>query len=216
MLRFEESLVFLEEALKRNPDSINTLINKAESLYQLKRFDEALETADKVLKKEPRNLNALKIVAYSYYGKLVFPEAEPKFREIYQIEPTDFDTVRVMMQLLSENNKYDEETLEFCNDALKHHPKNVTILLFRSHVFIRLNHPAKAIEDCDLVIELDKSQAAAYYNKGCAKALLSEGEEAIQLIKMAISLDSKFKDRAKSDKDLDTLRDKPEFRKMLT
>jgi tetratricopeptide (TPR) repeat protein len=89
------------------------------------------------------------------------------------------------------------------------------ILLFRSHAFIRLNQPAKAIEDCDFVIGLDKSQAAAYYNKGCAKALLSEEEEALQLVKMAISLDNYFKDFAKSDKDLDSLRNNPEFREML-
>jgi hypothetical protein len=42
---------------------------------------------------------------------------------------------------------------------------------------------------------------------------LLEEDEAMQLISKAISLDNRFKDLAKSDTDLNALRNNPEFKK---
>jgi tetratricopeptide (TPR) repeat protein len=216
MLKFEESLVYLEKALERDPDSISALNNKAESSYQLQRFEDALATVNKLLDQDSRNVNALKIAASIYYEKSMFPEAEQKFKEVYELERTDFNTVHVILELFRKKHKYDDQALQFCNDALSYHPRNIFLLLFRSHVLIKLQRLISAIEDCDLVIELDKDEAAAYYNKGCAKALLSNEEEAIQLINKSISLDKKCKELAQNDMDLISLRHNPEFNKILT
>jgi hypothetical protein len=67
----------------------------------------------------------------------------------------------------------------------------------------------------DQVIDLDTDNALAYYNKGCAKALMSSEEEALSLIRKAITLDSTFKGKAKGDPDLEILRKNSGFRKLL-
>ena len=107
--------------------------------------------------------------------------------------------------ILQEEQKY-EEALPFCNEGIIIEPRNIELLLNRSNLLIKTRRYDEAIQDCNQVINIDEGNALAYYNKGCARALMSNGEEAISLIRKAITLDSTFHEKAKLDPDLAELR----------
>lgn len=65
------------------------------------------------------------------------------------------------------------------------------------------------------MISIDSNNALAYYNKGCATALISSEEEAISLVRKAINLDGMYEEKARDDPDLERLRKNPDFRKLL-
>jgi tetratricopeptide (TPR) repeat protein len=207
--RFEDSLSYFDTALQIEPSLISAKINKAESLYQLKRYDEAIELAKDILKVEENNLFALKIVGWSYFDKTEMAQAKQKLIKVFELDP-NIETLRVLIQIYRNETNY-EEILQFLNKSLNIYPTDIESLVFRSHVFIKLQRFSDSINDCDSVIKLDKEQAVAYYNKGCAKLLLKQESEAIQLIKKAIFLDTIFKDYAKNDYDLVALRNNPDF-----
>jgi tetratricopeptide (TPR) repeat protein len=211
--RFEESLSYFDTALQIEPNWIPTKINKAESLYQLKRYDEAINLVNDVLKVEKQNLFALKIAGWSHFEKSEMSLARQKLLKVFELEPS-IETLRVLNQIYTKEPNYDE-MLQFLNKSLNIYSNDIESLLLRSHVNIKLGRYSESINDCDSVIKLDKEQATAYYNEGCAKTFLKKESEAIQLIKKAISLNTLLKDYAKDDNDLLPLRNHPDFKNLI-
>jgi len=64
-------------------------------------------------------------------------------------------------------------------------------------------------------IEVDPNFATSYYNVSCVLASRKELEKALEHLKKAISLDSKYKEKARNDKDLDPLREDKQFLEMV-
>jgi len=64
-------------------------------------------------------------------------------------------------------------------------------------------------------IEVDPNFATSYYNLSCVLATKKEKEKALEYLKKAISLDQKYKDKARTDKDFNNLRGEKEFEEML-
>lgn len=143
-----------------------------------------------------------------------YEEAEQEFRKAYASQPSNINTIQNLTAILQELQKY-EEALQFCNEALAIEPTNIDLLLDRSHILIRTKRYEEAIKDCDQVISMDTFNALAYYNKGCAKSLISFKEEALRLIRHAIALDITFMEKAKEDPDLAGLREDINFKKLI-
>jgi tetratricopeptide (TPR) repeat protein len=143
-----------------------------------------------------------------------YKEAEEKFREAYRAQKRNTDTILNLIVVLQEQGKY-EEALQFCNEGLALEPTNLEFLLNRSHCLIKTKRYQEAIQDCDKVLNMDEDNTLAYYNKGCAKALISSEYEAVPLIQKAIFLDNTFKEKAKGDPDLTGLKQNNDFKKLI-
>jgi len=64
-------------------------------------------------------------------------------------------------------------------------------------------------------IELYPNFATSYYNLSCILATKKEKEKALEYLKKAISLDQKYKEKARIDKDFNNLRGEKEFEEIL-
>jgi tetratricopeptide (TPR) repeat protein len=64
-------------------------------------------------------------------------------------------------------------------------------------------------------IELYPNFATSYYNLSCILATKKEKEKALEYLEKAISLDQKYKEKARTDKDFNNLRGEKEFEEMF-
>jgi protein O-mannosyl-transferase len=75
--------------------------------------------------------------------------------------------------------------------------------------------PDTALRMFQRAIESDPKFAAPYYNLSCLSATRKEKEKAIAYLRKAISLDQKYKEKARGNKDFNDLRGEKEFEEML-
>ena len=64
-------------------------------------------------------------------------------------------------------------------------------------------------------VELYPNFSTSYYNLSCILAAKKDKEKALEYLKKAISLDRKYKEKARTDKDFNNLRGENEFEEML-
>ena len=72
-----------------------------------------------------------------------------------------------------------------------------------------------AHESFDQALVLQPDNASAYYNKACCYSLQQKIELAIDTLQYAITLDSKYRDMAKTDSDFDGIRDDERFQAVI-
>jgi tetratricopeptide (TPR) repeat protein len=58
---------------------------------------------------------------------------------------------------------------------------------------------------------MDPNFATSYYNVSCVYAIKKEKDKALEYLKKAISLDQKYREKAKNDNDFNYLRNEKEF-----
>jgi tetratricopeptide (TPR) repeat protein len=75
--------------------------------------------------------------------------------------------------------------------------------------------PDKAIRVLQQAIEVDPNYATSYYNVSCIHAVKRERGKALEYLKRAMALDPNYKEKAKRDKDFDSLRGEKEFEEMI-
>ena len=68
------ALTFFSRALELNPDDSEALLEKARSLFFLKRFSEAIDSSTRCLKRDPDCLAALRCRATRTYGSINIPK----------------------------------------------------------------------------------------------------------------------------------------------
>ena len=73
----------------------------------------------------------------------------------------------------------------------------------------------KAIDSLQRAIQIDPNYATSYYNLSCIYATQKERIEALEYLKKAISLDGKYKEKARADKDFVSLRGEREFEEII-
>jgi tetratricopeptide (TPR) repeat protein len=73
----------------------------------------------------------------------------------------------------------------------------------------------EAIECCNKAIDLNPYYAIAWYNKACFKVKMGYIDKGIQDLKKAIELDKKCIEKAKQDKDFETIRNDDRFKKLF-
>jgi hypothetical protein len=64
-------------------------------------------------------------------------------------------------------------------------------------------------------IEVDPNFATSYYNVSCVYATKKERDKALEYLKKAISLDQKYKEKARADRDFRPLKGEEEFEELL-
>jgi tetratricopeptide (TPR) repeat protein len=81
----------------------------------------------------------------------------------------------------------------------------------RGMALLKLCRYDEAILCCDKCLEIKSDYANAYYNKACAYALKENIFLTIENLKQAINLDSEYLEMAKTDTDLDKIRNDSRF-----
>ena len=73
----------------------------------------------------------------------------------------------------------------------------------------------KAIEIFRSVVEEHPDAGIVFYNLACAEVLAGEPDSALGHLRQAIQLEERFRDFARTDEDLEAVRDHPGFRRLM-
>lgn len=75
----------------------------------------------------------------------------------------------------------------------------------------RVDDLPTAIKCMRRLIEVDPRSSIAHFNLGCYLALIGAREEALEEVTVACGMDERFREHARTEPDLDSLRDDPRF-----
>ena len=73
----------------------------------------------------------------------------------------------------------------------------------------------KALTTFKKITKLDRKHDGAWYNVACCSAILGRPKKALDALKKAIDINKGWRDKAKDDKDFESIRDTIEFNEMV-
>jgi tetratricopeptide (TPR) repeat protein len=99
--------------------------------------------------------------------------------------------------------------------AIDRNPGGYELYYFRGNGFMGLKKYAEAIPDYQEAIRLNPDYDPALFNLACAYSLIGKGELALPHLERAIRLKPENREAAIKDKDFDSLRLLPAFKKLV-
>lgn len=188
--------------------------------YQEKKYKEAIAALNKVIQ-----LNPNYVLAYVNRGlmNIKLEKYESAIEDYTKAIQLGVDDSNVSINNIHINrgvayarlNQY-ELAIKDYDKAIELEPDDSHALMNRGVAYAKLGKFDLSVKGYDRAIELDSDNAGAYFNKACVYTLLKKSvDEILSLLKKAISLDEKFKEKAQTDEDFESIRDNEEFRKLV-
>ncbi|MDB5350335.1 MAG: tetratricopeptide repeat protein [Planctomycetota bacterium] len=141
------------------------------------------------------------------------------FEAALKLNPRSFWALQNKASVLSESLGRTEEAVRTLDEAVSRHPESVPALAGRGVLLARLGRRDVALRDAKACLALDAS-ADTLYRVACIYALASkitpdDRGEALRLLSLAVRQDASWLRQVPTDPDLDPLRDRPEFRRLI-
>ena len=133
---------------------------------------------------------------------------------------TEWDTITVSEEtLLFDSDIFDvsdaEFAMRFCEKVAESDPKHVEALTLLGHAYTTRGEYEKGLAvDLRLVL-LRPWDGVVFYNLACSYALTGSTTEALQTLRRAFDLGYRDIENILHDEDIASLRNHPEFRKMI-
>lgn len=166
---------------------VQTEMNKAYTLIVGEKYEEALKTYDAIIARDPYNTEAMlnKGICLYYLG------------------------------IKKGSKEFHKESIKMYDKVLEYDPKNVRALHMKGVACYYLGKIPLANEYYDKVLDIDPKFGLSLYLKACNLARLDKPKEALEFLRRAVSSDQRYKKWADSDTAFETLRNNPEFQKIL-
>lgn len=214
MEKYKESIKYYDLAITKDRNFYSAYVNKAISLYRMKKIEDSLSILYDVLRLKEDLIIAFHTIGRILYEESRYQEAEEQMSKALKIFQKDPLIMEVLALSFYWQRKW-KETLDIQNRLVEIKPEDVITLINRSTTFIKLGRYEEALMDCESVLKQDGNNAPAYYNKACVMALTTKTNDAMDLLRKAISLDKTKKEEAIKDSDFDKIRNEPEFKKLI-
>ena len=104
--------------------------------------------------------------------------------------------------------------IEVAQQQLAVNPGDVRALYLGAVYWARIGHRKKALAWAAKALALDSKDSAVLYNVGCLYAVLHRSKEALKCLRKVVRSGWR-KEWIKNDPDLSSLREKPEFHRLL-
>jgi tetratricopeptide (TPR) repeat protein len=108
-----------------------------------------------------------------------------------------------------------DEALRACEKAIELKPDYADPWVNKVAVLGSLGRHDEALSACEKAIELKPDYDSAWYNKACAYSLKKDKDNALLSLRRAVELNSKYREKAKQDKDFEWLWEDEDFKKIV-
>jgi len=149
-----------------------------------------------------------------YYNQGKYSEALATYNWALEIEPNDPDALHNRGSIYNDLERYEEALADF-NRSLELRPDNHPATLNnRGITYMGLERHEEALADLNRSLELRPDNPRTFYNLACLFSLWGKTDEALDYLEKAIKGNEKYREKAKTDKDFDNIRDDPRFKKL--
>ena len=213
-----------EQALERDPESVDARFGIAMVYYHQGRFAEAKRSLMKVLEGDPRHVLArlrLGMLAEQVAGGDL-DEALIHYRHAAELRPHDDDPWRYLSALYRKLGDVEAardaalNVIEIASRKLEASLEDVVLLSRLAEAYARFGGREETHVMIRRVLELDQGDGLVLYNCACAHALLGETAHALNFLQRAF--DSGFRAvarTARSDSAFDSLVNHQDFQRLV-
>jgi tetratricopeptide (TPR) repeat protein len=177
----------LDQAAALQPESFEILYNLAQVLLRTGENAKAELILSRATRLQPENADALYLLAQSYSGQSRPLDALDALVRAHKLAPENVDIISLMAQITMSQN-YFEDAIPLLESGLKIAPKRPDLLAALGQSYFMAGKTEKAIEEFNLLLELEKS-ARSYAFLGLSYRNLGRFDEAKTYFQRGIALD---------------------------
>jgi len=178
------------------------------------KYEEALASYNWCLELKPNDPAILYNRGNTYYELGRYDEGLADYNRSLELRPDDPGTLHNRGITYDELERYDEALADY-NRSLKLRPDNAHTLHNRGITYLHLKRYDDAITDFKHSLELRPDDPSSLYNVACLFSIQGKSDDALVYLEKAITLDKKYKEKAKTDEDFANIRDDPRFKKLI-
>ena len=209
------------KALELDPTLAEAHASRGAALSAAGRSDEAEAAFETALRLDPNLYEA----AY-FYARHCFAAGKPEraieyFEWAAALRPEDFQSILLVAQAYHSLGVEDEaerarrQGLALVEQRLERTPDDVRARYLGANALVALGEREKGLAWARAARSMDPDDPMLLYNLGCINALAGEPAEALACLQQAVAAGLTQKNWLVHDGDLDTLRDLPDFRRLL-
>ena len=152
--------------------------------------------------------------ASGYLDLKMYEDALRETDAVLAIDPQHPQGSAMKAAILWHTNRL-KEAEPYVTFLAERNPKEAGIWVNLAYIRRRTHSLEAAVDTLQHALEADPKDALANFNMACYRAVQQRIPEALQLLKNALALDPKLKALAKKEDDFKTIRDLPEFKKLV-
>ena len=219
----EDGLTAAERALALDSNLAEAHSARGRVLTQRGRLEEAIAEVDAALRLDPESYDANSAAGRCYYQQRRFGEAIAYYEKAVSLAPTDYMCAGILVSCYTAHGDREGarraagRALERAERIVAQEPDNGSAMGYGVGALAALGEVERAKEWAERALLLDPDNLNLRYNFACTLVLeLQEYEAALDLLEPAfVRFQIEAVNWARTDPDLDAIRDHPRFQAML-
>lgn len=185
--KIDEALADIEKVLELDPKNAEALMLKTSVLYDEQRYDEAMAAVEKVLEDQPGLIRGILMRSLIHAGREEFDKAIEDVQQLVDFAP-DNEGFQLQLALFYNAAKKSADAIKIYDNILEDDPQNANAIRGRGDANLSLGEHAKAIEDYERAIEIQKDDPEAGTINNLAWVLATSPQKELRDGKRSIEL----------------------------
>ncbi len=208
-------------ALELDPNLAEALVARARISYSQRKHDQAIEFARRAIALKPDCEGVYNVLGRAYFASGRFQEAADIVDQAIEANGDDYNVFIPIVNALerlgrsSELKRFREMEMRTLERQLELVPEDVRARSLLAADYANMNRPEDAVRHLDMTVALRPNDSNVLYNAACTYAVLGKKEEALDLLRRALTAGYANPDWPRQDPDLNSLRAEPEFLKLF-
>ncbi len=211
---YEAALEVLKQAIDIKPDDDSAWNNRGNTLYHLGRYEDAIASYDKALEFKPDDDSAWYNRGNTLYYLGRYEDAVASYDKALEFKPDNDSAWNNRGNTLYNLGRY-EDAVDSYDKALEFKPNKDSAWYNRGLGLSDLGRYEDAVASYDKALEIKPDYYQAWYKKASCYALQKNIDIAIENLQQAINLNPEYQEIAKTDNNLDPIRDTEEFQRLI-
>ena len=217
----ERAEVACNHALELDPNLAEALVARARMLYSQRKHEEAIEFARRAIALKPDCEGAYNVLGRSYFASGRYQEAADLAEKAIEANGDDYNVYIPFINALECLGRFDElkrlraMEIQLLERQLDLVPEDVRARSLLAADYACMDRPDDAIRQIEMTVALRPNDSNVLYNAACTYGVLGRKQEALDLIRHALSAGYSNFDWPPQDPDLKLLHSDPEFLKLF-
>jgi tetratricopeptide (TPR) repeat protein len=209
-----DASAYFHRRVQANPKDIFALFMRGGAWLEKGESDNAIVDFNECIRLNPADSAAFNSRGMAWSNKKEYDKALKDYDEAIRLNP------KLVLALINRSNAWSDKkeydkALKDLDEAIHLDPACAIAFNNRGIIWSDKKAYDKALKDLDEAIRLDPNYANAFYSKACCLALKGQTDLAIDNLQKSLELGFRNFDDLKTDSDLDSLRSKERYQKLL-